>query len=122
MDTTLSIFCDELSDDVLQKITFDVCNTVNKETGATASIVEHDSGAGHRSGGAITIGEIALAAFTSGAVAAMLNIIKTYIASRPSLKFSIKKKDGDTVMIEAKNLTTAQYDQTLKKLTKALGG
>jgi len=25
-------------------------------------------------------------------------------------------------MIEAKNLTTAQYDQTLKKLTKALGG
>jgi len=122
MDAILSIICDELSDDVLQKITFDVCNTVNKEIDATASIVEHDSGAGYRSGGAITIGEIALAAFTSGAVVAMLNVIKTYIASRPTLKFSLKKKDGDTVMIEAQNLTNTQYDQTLEKLTKALGG
>ncbi len=122
MDTTLSIFCDELSDDLLQQITFDVCNTVNKETGATASIVEHDSGAGHRSGGAITIGEIALAAFTSGTVVALFNVIKTYISQRPTLKIKLKLPGGKEIVIESQHLQADQFDQLVKMIKKALGG
>jgi len=122
MDAILSIICDELSDDVLQKITFDVCNTVNKEIDATASTVEQAGGAGHK-GDAITIGQIFLTALGSGgAIVALINVFKTYVGQRPSIKFNIKKKDGDAIMIEAKNLTKEQYSKILRILEDYIGG
>jgi hypothetical protein len=121
MNVFLSIICDELSEDDLQKLTFEMCNTLNKETDTTASIVEQAGEAGHR-GDAITIGQLALTALTSGTVVAMFNVIKTYIGQRPSLEIKLKLPGGKDITIKSQHLQGDQFDQLVKMIKKSLGG
>jgi hypothetical protein len=120
MNAVLSIMCDELSDEVIQKLTFDITKTLNAETDLTAEIAEHSGKYGQK-GDAITLGHIALTALTSGTVVALLKVFQTMIGQRASLKFNLKKNSGDTVTVDAKNLSPAQYDQTLKMVTGFVG-
>lgn len=122
MTMLLSILSDELSDEAIQALTFEITNTLNKETDATASIVETEGKAGHK-GVDINWRQILITALGSGgAITAMLGVLKTYILTRPSLEMKLKLPDGKELSIKSQNLQQDQFDQLVKMIKKAFGG
>ena len=67
-----------------------------------------------KKGDAVAIGQIVLAALSSGTVVAMFNVLKSYIDRKPSLKLEIETPDGKKLKIDAENLKKTQIDQTIQ--------
>ena len=79
--------------------------------GIEANPIEKGTTQGER-GDAVTLGELALGLVTSGAVTALIECLKAYIARERSLSFKLKRPDGLEVEISAKNMN----DSTLQKV------
>ena len=120
MDSTLQLIADDLSDEDLQKLTFELSKTLNDETDAKATLPE-ESGESGSKGDPITLGTIIITALSSGAVVALFNVIKSYIERKPSLEFEFKRKSGQQLKIKAKQLSKDQMDQTIKMANEFFG-
>ncbi|MCK5345596.1 MAG: hypothetical protein KAR20_19435 [Candidatus Heimdallarchaeota archaeon] len=121
MDSTLLLAANDLSDEDLQKLTLELSKTLNDETEAKATIPEKPSQAGSKSDVVITLGTILLTALSSGTVAALFNVIKSYIERKPSLEFEFKRKDGQQLKIKAEQLNKDQIDQTIQMANDFIG-
>ena len=113
MDSTLQLTANDLSDEDLQKFTFELSKTLNDETEAKATIPKKSGGPGSK-GDPITLGTIILTALSSGTVVALFNVIKSYIERKPSLELQLKSKDGREFNIKAEQLHKDQIEHTIQ--------
>ena len=120
MSVTLSIMCDDLEAEDLHAITVELGKTLNEETDLATSLAETRGKPGQR-GIDVSLGQIILTAFSSGAVVALFNIMKTYFERKSTLKFNIQRGDGKSFEIRAENLTKGQINETIRIASDFLG-
>ena len=118
MNAILSLHHDELSDEVIQELTIELRNSVNRETDLTAQLPEEAGGPGKK-GDPVTIGQIILAAVGGGgAVAALLSVLRVYFARKPRLLIELDMGDGRTLKIDAEHLQPAQIQQATEAVKR----
>lgn len=113
MKADILIKCDELDQDELQKITYEIVRTINDETDLEATIAKQKGKKG-RKGDAISIGQIVLTALSSGTIVALFGVLKSYFERKAALKLEFIRKDSKKLSITAENLSSTQIDQTIK--------
>lgn len=115
MNAILSLHHNEMSQEDIQELTFELKNSLNQETDLTAQLPEEAGGLGTK-GDAVTLGQIALTAVGSGGVlAALMPVLKAYVERKPTLRIEIEETvDGKKVKIEAEHLRTGQIKQTIQ--------
>jgi hypothetical protein len=113
MDATLQISTSDLSDEDLQNLTREISTTLNEETETIATLPEATAESGAK-GDAITLGQILLAALSSGTVVALFEVFKTYFQRKPSMEIEFTRNDGRQFKIKAEQLNKNQIDQTIK--------
>ena len=124
MTLTMSIKTDALAEEQLDALSRELCDTLNSETAVKAQIPDtsetqsesaHETGSRDK-GDPITIGTIVLAAFTSGAVVAFCNVLKSYFDRTNGMKISISDVGGNTVEIESTNLDPDHVNETIDRV------
>jgi len=120
MSVMLSIVCDELEAEDLHALTVDLVKTLKEETDLVTSLAETPGEPGQR-GMDVLLGQIILTAFSSGAVVALFNILKTYFERKSTLKVNIQRGDGKSFEIRAENLTKGQINETIRIASDFLG-
>lgn len=114
MNLELQLSSNELDAEDLQALTRQLCASITDETDIEAEI---PSGAAveNTRGEIVTLGVIALAFLTKGAAVALCDVLKTYASRESSLKVGIKKPDGTTISLEAKNITPEKLQTLLSQ-------
>jgi hypothetical protein len=112
MTVIMKISEEESEPEDIHGLTFEVMNTLNSETDLKASLPEEQGEVGDKGTG-VEIGEIILAAFTSGAVVAVFEVIKAYCEREPSMQIDLKRADGEQITIKAEQVSGDQFDQTI---------
>ncbi|XCN72503.1 MAG: hypothetical protein Q3M24_19770 [Candidatus Electrothrix aestuarii] len=114
MNVTLRLHDDAMSDEDIQELTIELKNSVNQETDLTAQLPEEAGGIGTR-GDAVTIGQIILAAVGGGgAIVALMPVLQTYFARKPSIKIELDMGDSRTLKFEAEHMRPEQIQQTFQ--------
>ena len=114
MNAILNLHHNAMSDEDIQDLVFEVKNSVNQETDLTAQLPEEAGGPGAK-GDPVTIGQIILAGVSGGgAIAALLPVLQTYFARKPSIKVEIDMGDGRKLKIEAEHMRPEQIKQTMQ--------
>jgi hypothetical protein len=111
MSVVLSLKSADLDEEDMQKLTSDLCRTIDKETPIDARIAESQSEVGSK-GVPIIIGTIILGAIKSGAIGSLFQILKSYIERKPTLEMEFECPDGRKWKISASNLTNEQIERT----------
>ncbi len=100
-------------DEELAELGSALLRSINQETDLTARLPEERGGAGTK-GDAITIGQIVLMALSSGTVVALLQVLKSYLERKPTLRFEIEAADGRKLKITAEHFSPEQLAQTMQ--------
>lgn len=116
----LALECPDLSPAEIQDLTGDLIRQLNEQPGLEAAQRVQTAAPGSR-GDAITIGNIVLAVFTSGAAVAALEVLKTYFQRQPKLKMKLKTADGEELTLEGTHLDAKNTAHALRVLEKAAG-
>jgi hypothetical protein len=111
MDAKLTLHHDEMSEEDIQELVFSLTRSLNQETDVTASLPEQTGGIGTK-GDLGVVGQIILAALSSGTVVALLQVLKSYVERKPTLRIEIERPDGSKVTIAAEHLKLGQIEQT----------
>ncbi len=120
MEATLSITGEGLSTEDLKELSIGMKRLINDETDLEAEIPKTPGKPGDK--GDIPLwGQIVLTAFTSGAVVALISVLKSYVERKRSIVFEINRKDGEKLTLNAQNLSGDQVDQTLKMAQSFIG-
>jgi hypothetical protein len=119
IDARLSLHNSVMSDEDIQELTVALRRSLQQETDLNARLPEETGGSGTK-GDPITIGQIFLAALSSGTVVALLQVLKSYVERKPTLRFEIEKADGSKMKIEAEHLSVAQIEQTTLTIKQLL--
>ncbi|MCI5194647.1 MAG: hypothetical protein D3919_00145 [Candidatus Electrothrix sp. AW5] len=114
MNAILNLHDNQMSDEGMQELTFELKNSLNRETDLTAQLPEEAGGLGTK-GDAVTIGQIILAAVGGGgAIAALMPVLKAYVERKPTLRIEIERPDGSKMTLEAEHLRPGQIEQTTR--------
>ena len=109
MNVNLSLSSDTLSDDAIQKVTYDLCRSLRQEIDSDAKIAESAATEAGIKGDSVTFGTIALSLLGSGGVVVtLIGLLKSYIDRGRHLKIKVAGKGGQTVELSADNLEPAQ--------------
>lgn len=120
MNATLRLHDDAMSDEDIQGLTLELKNTVNQETDLIAQLPEEKGGRDTK-GDAVTIGQIILAAVGGGgAIAALMPVLQTYFARKPSIKIELDMGDGRTLKFEAEHMRPEQIQQTMQDVKQLI--
>ena len=120
MDAQLTLHHDEMSEEDIQELVFSLTRTLNQETDLAAKQPEETASLGSK-GDAVTIGEIFIAALSSGTVVALLQVLKSYVERKPTLRIEVETLDGNKVKIEAEHLRPGQIEQTTRAVKQLCG-
>ncbi|CAK8723426.1 hypothetical protein GMJAKD_12750 [Candidatus Electrothrix aarhusensis] len=115
MNAKLSLHHNGMSDEDIQELTIDLKNSVNQETELIARLPEEAGGPGTK-GDAVTLGQMFLAALSSGTVVALLQLLKAYIERTPKITITIEHPDGRKISIEGEDLKAGQLEQTTEAM------
>lgn len=121
MKISLQLEAPELSDEDLQQVTRDLCQTINDETAISAD-TQVGKTVPHGRGEPITIGLLALTLLTSGTAVALCEVVRAYFQRNKSLKVVLKQPGGALFELSAENLRAGQYNQTLALAKEFVGG
>ncbi|MCI5192164.1 MAG: hypothetical protein D3915_03420 [Candidatus Electrothrix sp. AU1_5] len=113
MNALLRLHDNQMSDEGMQELTFELKNSLNQETDLTAQLPEEAGGLGTK-GDAVTIGDIFIAALSSGTVAALLQVLKSYVERKPTLRIKIENADGSKMTLVAEHFNPGQIEQTTR--------
>ena len=113
MDAELSLHHEEMSEEALQELVFSLMRSLNQETDLTARLPEETGGIGTR-GNIGIVGQIFLAALSSGTVVSLLQVLKSYVERKPTLEIELKTGTGSPLKIKAEHLSPEQIEQTLQ--------
>jgi hypothetical protein len=115
-DIVLRIDCAELDDSQLQAFGRDVARSLRNE-GFSAVMASSEDAAPGSKGDPITIGAIILTLVQTGGVAiTMLQVLKTFLERKPTLRFELTRADGRKVSLDASWFSKSQLQQTQKIL------
>ena len=106
-----------LPDGRLARLTRDLERDLSR-AGVQARPVEAPSVPGER-GEPITLGVIALALITHGAVTALIQCFKAYLSREPALTIRLTRPDGTQVEVNARNVDTPAVRQALEAAASA---
>ncbi|MBO6503633.1 MAG: hypothetical protein JJ850_13480 [Kordiimonadaceae bacterium] len=109
-----------LSDGQLSALTADFRSALVRN-GLDATFHEVKAAEGHK-GVEVELGTLLLAAFTSGAVTAMIEVVKAYVARNKSFSVEVEGKGGQSVKISAENIESAELKELLADITNAAQG
>jgi alkylation response protein AidB-like acyl-CoA dehydrogenase len=114
MNAILNLHDNQMSDEGMQELTFELKNSLNQETDLTAQLPEEAGGLGTK-GDAVTIGQIILAAVGGGgAIAALMPVLKAYVERKPTLRIKIENADGSKMTLVAEHFNPGQIEQTTR--------
>lgn len=114
MDATLSLHDSRMTAEDIQDLTAKLLRSIRQETDLAAVLPQQPGGPKDK-GDLSMIGEIALAALSSGAVTALLQVLQAYFDRHPSLKMEIKAADGRELKIEAARYSAEQIAQLMQE-------
>jgi len=106
-----------LPDARLARLTRDLERDLSR-AGVQARPVEAPSVPGER-GEPITLGVIALALITHGAVTALIQCFKAYLSREPALTIRLTRPDGTRVEVNARNVDAPAVRQALEAAASA---
>ena len=112
MDATLSLHDSSLSAEDIADLTGRLRLDIIQETDLTARQVETAGGLGTK-GDIGIIGQIFLAALSSGTVVALLQVLKSYVERKPTLEIELEVA-GKKLKIKAEHLRPEQIEQTIQ--------
>jgi hypothetical protein len=110
MDATLSLHDSSLSAEDIAELTGRLRLDISQETDLTARQLETAGGPESRGG---IIGDIFLAALSSGTVVALLQVLKSYVERKPTLEIELEVA-GNKLKIKAEHLSAEQIAQTMQ--------
>jgi hypothetical protein len=122
VDAILKIISSDLAAEDLQALTRELSQNLNRETEVNADLPEEAGGPGTRGGAVELVGQILLTALSSGTVAALFNILKSYLERKPSLEMEFQRSDGQKLRVRAEDLDKGQIQQTMKLANEFLRG
>ncbi|MCI5116380.1 MAG: hypothetical protein D3913_00150 [Candidatus Electrothrix sp. LOE1_4_5] len=108
MNALLRLHDNQMSDEGMQELTFELKNNLNQETDLTAQLPEETGGLGTK-GNSVTIGQIILAG--GGAIAALMPVLKAYVEHKPTLRIKIENADGSKMTLVAEHFNPGQIEQ-----------
>lgn len=120
MSLKLNLRSDLLSEEDVQQLTNEVCQTINYETDSEAELSTKEAAAGSKAVDPAIIGEIILTALSSGAVGSLFGVLKSYISRDSTLSIEITGTDGKSVKINAKNISSEELNNTISQLESIL--
>jgi hypothetical protein len=114
---TLRLLCDELDDSKRQSLTRDLRRSLS-EQGLEATLPLYGgSGPGTKTIGSIDWNAIILTLIGSGGVAvALIQVLKSYVERKSTLKIKITRTDGAEFLLTAENLNGKQQPETAPAL------
>lgn len=121
MSVSMMISSQDADAEELQQLTLDLMNTMNVETDVGASLPEIKREPGSR-GDAVTLGQIALTALTSGTVVALFEVLRAYFERKPSLEIELQRTDGERISIKAEQIGNDQLERTIGLAGRFLKG
>jgi hypothetical protein len=106
MPVFLSISAADMDNESLQELTRQLCQDLRSEAGIESSLAKESAGPEAKSGADLEIiGQIMVKAVgAGGAIVALVNVLKAYVARRPFMQIKIRKKNGDTLEVRADDL------------------
>ncbi len=111
----MSISAPDLDDESLQELTRRLCLDLHDES----SLAERSAGPGTR-GDIEIIGQVLIKAVgASGAIVALVNVLKVYVQRKPSLQFEFQTKGGDKVKIKADDLRGDDMTKLVQTIKEA---
>jgi hypothetical protein len=111
---TLQLFCDELDDSRLQSLTRDLRRSLNEE-GLDAMLPTDGDGGPSTKGGPIDWNTVILTLIGSGGVAVgLIQVLKSYVERKSSLRYEIVRADKQTFLLTTKNLSRKQLHETTR--------
>jgi len=113
MNAKLSLHDSSLSQEDITELTRRLQQDINQETDLTAAVPETPGGLGAK-GDVSIIGQILLAALSSGTVVALFQVLKSYVERKPTLRLELKTPDGRELMLAAEHFSAGQIEQTIQ--------
>jgi hypothetical protein len=119
MPAILSLSSVDLKPTELQRITRDLCISLETVPEISSNILEQEGGSGMK-GDVVTVGSIALSLLGSGGVVVtLIGILRSYFDRVPSIEVTLEK-DGKKMIIKSNNLQGVEFEQTSHQLRKLL--
>ena len=109
-----------VSEERLAQLTRDLGRDLSR-AGVQARPVEAPSLAGDR-GEPVTLGVLALALISHGAITSMIDCFKAYLARERTLTIKLTCQDGTQIEVAARNLNTAVIREALEAVASARSG
>lgn len=103
-----------LGDEDIAELSHELVQDLNAEVG-TAKIGRAAPAPGER-GGEIAFGTILLAALSSGAVTALIELVRARIGRDKRIKFDLERADGQILRLDAQNMTPEEIESALSKV------
>ena len=119
-DATLTVSLSGIPDARLAQLTRDFERDLSR-AGIRARPVEAPPAPGQR-GEPITLGVLALALITSGAVRALIECFKAYLSREHTLSIKFPRADGTQVEVTAQNVDTSTVRDALEAIASARSG
>jgi len=120
MDLSLTLGDERLDPEGLHELALELRRSIETHTDARATLVTGTARLGSK-GEPVTMGALALALITSGAVGSLVRVLGSYVSRRPTLQFELRRPDGATLTLTAEHLHEAQLDRTLGALEQFVG-
>ncbi len=115
MAIELDISSDSLDDENLQAFARDLKQALQEADGVVAELGHHEAIQGDR-GGALIIGKILLDLAKSSAAGALIETLGAYFNRERSVQGKISMPDGTILEIDARNLRSGEFEQTLQAI------
>lgn len=101
----------------LAQLTRDLQHDLSRE-GIRARFVEAVAVPGEK-GEPVTLGVLALALVTSGAIKSLVGCLKAYVSREPTLVITLKRPDGSQVEVNARNVEVPDVRTALEAVASA---
>jgi hypothetical protein len=119
MAVSLILSSKELSEEDIQELTSDLCQTIIMETDVDAKLGKGNKLDGTK-GEPITIGLIVLTLIKAGAGASLFKVLGSYFEREKSLIATFRRNDGTELTINVKNMGPQMIEETFNRGEKFL--
>ena len=122
MEIMLHVTDDRLEGLELQDITLAIAQDLRTHLGINADIPVTTQIKGTK-GDLTSLGSIAIAVLDTGAIAALIGVLRAYLQRGHNFSVSIERPDGAKIQLSSENLSTGQMNATTKLVREfALNG
>lgn len=119
-DIILSLSDGHATEAQLQTLTQDVAADLRRHIGLKSALAQVEGPSDGYRGDALAIGTLVVHLLSSGAAAALVNLLIAHFARKPHLSVQLKRADGDTLTITGDDTDPKAMDTLLEKVRRFL--